>query len=56
MTREEIRQTIRSFILANFLLGEAAETLQDSARSGSMGWVPGTTEGPALTFTSRLMQ
>ena len=27
---------------------------QDSARSPSMGWLPGTTDGPALTLTRRL--
>lgn len=30
MTRDEIRRRIRSFILATFLPGEAAETLKDS--------------------------
>ncbi len=30
MTRDEMRQTIRSFILTNFLPGEAPETLKDS--------------------------
>jgi acyl carrier protein len=30
MTRDDVRQTIRSFILANFLSGEAPETLKDS--------------------------
>jgi acyl carrier protein len=30
MTREKLRQTIRSFILTNFLPGEAPETLKDS--------------------------
>jgi acyl carrier protein len=30
MTRDEARQTIRSFILENFLAGEAPETLKDS--------------------------
>jgi len=30
MTRDEARQTIRSFILDNFLPGEAPETLKDS--------------------------
>ena len=37
MTREEIRQTIRSFILANFLTGEAPETLKDSTLLISSG-------------------
>jgi acyl carrier protein len=37
MTREEIRQTIRSFILANFLPGEAPETLKDSTLLISSG-------------------
>ena len=30
--------------------------VHDSARSASIGCVPGTTDGPAFTFTSRLMQ
>ena len=32
MTREHIRETIRSFILTNFLPGEAPETLTDSTQ------------------------
>ena len=30
MTQDEVRSTIRSFILSNFLPGEAPETLKDS--------------------------
>jgi acyl carrier protein len=32
MAREQIRETIRSFILTNFLPGEAPETLTDSTQ------------------------
>jgi acyl carrier protein len=36
-TREEIRETIRSFILANFLPSEVPETLKDSTLLISSG-------------------
>jgi acyl carrier protein len=50
MTREEIRQTIRSFILANFLLGEAAETLQDSTLLISSGVMTSVSMLELVTF------
>ena len=37
MTREEIRQTIRSFILGNFLTGEPPGSLKDSTLLISSG-------------------
>jgi acyl carrier protein len=37
VTREEIRQTIRSFILSNFLTGEPPESLKDSTLLISSG-------------------
>jgi acyl carrier protein len=37
MTRDEIRQAIRHFILSNFLPGEAPETLKDSTLLVSSG-------------------
>jgi acyl carrier protein len=50
MTREEIRQTIRSFILANFLQGEAAETLQDSTLLISSGVMTSVSMLELVTF------
>jgi acyl carrier protein len=50
MTDDEIRQAIRSFILTNFLPGEAAETLKDSTLLLSSGVVTSLSMLELVTF------
>jgi len=50
MTREEIRQAIRSFILTNFLPGEAPETLEDSTLLISSGVMTSVSMLELVTF------
>ena len=50
MTRDEVRQTIRSFILANFLPGEAPETLKDSTRLITSGVMTSVSMIDLVTF------
>jgi acyl carrier protein len=49
-TREEIREAVRSFILANFLPGEAPETLQDSTQLISSGVMTSLSMLELVTF------
>jgi acyl carrier protein len=50
MTREQIRQAIRSFILANFLPGETPETLGDSTLLISSGVMTSVSMLELVTF------
>ena len=50
MTLEEIRLTIRSFILANFLAGEPSETLLDSTQLISSGIMTSLSMLELVTF------
>jgi acyl carrier protein len=50
MSREQVRQTIRSFILANFLPGESPETLQDSTLLISSGVMTSLSMLELVTF------
>jgi acyl carrier protein len=49
-TREEIREAVRSFVLANFLPGEAPETLQDSTQLISSGVMTSLSMLELVTF------
>jgi acyl carrier protein len=50
MSREQVRQTIRSFILANFLPGESPESLHDSTLLISSGVMTSLSMLELVTF------
>lgn len=50
MTKDEIRETLRSYILRNFLPGEAPETLKDSTLLLTSGVIASLSLVELVTF------